>query len=309
MSRVSRSAAALAALAAALVMAMMSPGVAGAGLTGGPHTDGTIVSTFEPGSFPESVALADGIPFVSLGFAGEIRRVTNGSTMVVGTVDLGGSSLLTGVTVVGDRLYFARASFDGDGWLYSLPVAAENATPTLVTTFPDSFPNGLAVRDGLLYVSDSRGGRVFTVDPVSGETATWCQDPALAGGKALGINGITFHNGQLYAVVAATGEIMTIAGGADGCTVSTVVRSNQLVTGDGIAFGPDGLLYVTVNQSNKLVAVDVATGALRTIAGRTNGLSYPTQTVFGTGVMYLTNGALANGAATLMRFPLDSASR
>lgn len=84
-----------------------------------------------------------------------------------------------------------------------------------------------------------------------------------------------------------------------------MVRSKQLVTGDGIAFGPDGLLYVTVNQSNKLASVDVVTGEVRTIAGRTEGLSYPTQIVFGDGVMYLTNGALANGAATLLRFPTD----
>jgi hypothetical protein len=305
MSWVGRGSAVLVASAAAVVMAVVSPSVADAGLTGGPHTDATVVSTFAPGSFPESVALADGVPYVSLGFAGKIQRVTGGTASTVATVDLGGSSLLTGVAVVGDLLYFARASFDGDGWLYSVPLAAEDATPALAATFPESFPNGLAFHDGLLFVSDSAGGRVFTYDPASHETATWCQDPALAGGKGLGINGIAFKQGTLYAVVATTGDIVTIAKGQAGCTVTPVVRSKQLVTGDGIAFGPDGLLYVTVNQSNKLDTVDLTTGQVRTIAGRTEGLSYPTQIIFGNEVMYLTNGALANGAATLMRFPTD----
>lgn len=305
MSWVMRGSALLVASAAALAVAVVSPGTADAGLTGGPHTAGTVVATFAPGSFPESVALAGGAAYVSLGFAGEIERVTDqGSTTTVASVDVQGSSLLTGVAVVGKQLYFARASFDGDGWLYSVPLAAEDATPTAVATFPQSFPNGLAFHDRLLYVSDSVGGRVFTYDPATHKTATWCQDSALAGGKGLGINGIAFKQDTLYAVVAATGHIVTISKQQGACTVTPVVRSNELVTGDGIAFGPDGLLYVTVNQSNKLTTVDLSTGEVNVIAGRTEGLSYPTQIAFGTGSAYLTNGALANGAPTLMRFPL-----
>ena len=300
-----RGAAVVAASAAALVTAVMAPGVADAGLTGGPHTDGTVVATFPKGSFPESVTLADGVPHVTLGFAGQVQRVTNGSTTTVATVDVGSTSLLTGITVAGTNLYFAQASFGGDpGRLYSVPVGAEGATPSPVATFAGSFVNGLAVRGSLLYVSESVGGHVYTYDPTSGETATWCEDPALAGGRNFGINGITFRGNTLYAVVAATGEIVTIAGGNGTCTVTPVVRSQQLVTGDGIAFGPDGLLYVTVNQTNKLVSVDLATGNVRTIAGRAQGLTYPTQAVFTGGAMYLTNGAFNNGTPTLMRFPV-----
>jgi sugar lactone lactonase YvrE len=143
---------------------------------------------------------------------------------------------------------------------------------------------------------------VFTVDPADSSVAPWCSDPALAGGKGLGINGITFRGGTLYAVVAATGEVVTLAPGTGPGTVTPVVRSNLLVTGDGIAFGPDGLLYVTINQSNKLVTLDVETRVIRSVAGRTEGLSYPTQMVFDDASMWLTNGAIANGAATLMRF-------
>lgn len=53
------------------------------------------------------------------------------------------------------------------------------------------------------------------------------------------------------------------------------------------------------------MTVDIATGQVNTIAGRSEGLSYPTQVVFGSGDIYLTNGAFANGAPTLMHFPLD----
>lgn len=304
MSAIRRGAAAVVASAAALVMAVISAGVAGAGLTGGPHPTGSVVATFPTGSFPESVALADGVAYVSLGFAGKVQRVTDGSVTTVATVDVGDSTLLTGVAVLGDELFFTRTSFAGDSWLYAVPLAAEDATPSPVATFEDSFANGLAARDGLLYVSDSHGGRVFTVDPTTHATTTWCQDSALAGGKGLGINGLAFRNGRLYAVVADTGTIVTITRSRAACTVTPVVRSNQLVTGDGIAFGPDGLLYVTVNQSNKLVTVSLGTGRVDTVAGRTDGLSYPTQAVFDDRVMYLTNGALANGAATLMRWSL-----
>ena len=307
MSGIRRGVAVVVASAAALVMTVMSPGVAGAGLTGGPHTDGAVVATFPAGSFPESVALADGAAYVSLGFAGLVQRVTDGSpasVTTVATVDVGDSTLLTGVAVLGDELFFTRASFAGDSWLYAVPLTAEGATPSPVATFENSFANGVAGRDGLLYVSDSHGGRVFTVDPVTHETTTWCQDAALAGGKGVGINGMAFRNGRLHAVVAATGQIVTMTRSRGACTVTPVVRSNQLVTGDGIAFGPDGLLYVTVNQFNKLVTVNLDTGRVDTVAARTDGLSYPTQAVFGNGVMYLSNGALANGAATLMRFPL-----
>jgi sugar lactone lactonase YvrE len=281
----------------------MTAGTAQAGLTGGPHADGTVVRTFAPGGFPESVALAGGHAYVSLGFAGEIQRVApDGTATVVATVDVGASSLLTGVAVVGDRLYFARAAFAGDGWVYSVPLAATDAEPTLVAALGPSFPNGLVWHDGLLCVSDSHGGKVFTVDPADGSVETWCADPALAGGKGLGINGITFRDGTLYAVVAATGEVVTLAPGTGPGTVTPVVRSNQLFTGDGIAFGPDGLLYVTINQSNKLVTLDLETTTFRTIGGRTEGLSYPTQMAFDGSSMWLTNGAIANGAPTLMRF-------
>ena len=46
MSWVKKGAAVLVASAAALVMAAVSPGVAGAGLTGGPHPEGTVLATF-----------------------------------------------------------------------------------------------------------------------------------------------------------------------------------------------------------------------------------------------------------------------
>lgn len=299
-----RGAAVLVASAAALATALVSPGAADAALTGGPHADGTVVATFPAGSFPESLALVGGVPYVSLGFAGQVVRVTHGAATTVTTVDVGDTSLLTGVAVVGDRLYVARASFGGDqGELYSAPLTG--GAPSLEATFDGSFPNGLALHDGLLYVSESLGGSVYTFDPASRQVQPWCQNAALAGGKDFGINGITFRRGTLYGVVAATGEIVTIAGGPGGCTVTPVVRSQQLVTGDGIAFGPDGLLYVAVNQTNKLVSVNLATGSVSTIAGRSQGLSYPTQMAFTRGALYLTNGAFSSGTPMLLRFPLD----
>lgn len=288
-----------------------APAATAGGLPGGPNDPQPVV-TFAPGSFPESIYPAGDGLLVTLGFAGELVRVTGGQTQAVAAVELGGASLLTGVVVANGYAYFARAPFGGAGpaYLYRVDPSIDNGvvTPWITLAESGSFPNGLAVRDGVLYVADSLGA-VWTV-PLSDPSAAavWCADPLLQPRRGFGVNGITFAaDGTLYADVSEFGRIVTIGTTGDTCTVTPVIEDQQLRTADGIAFGPGGDLYVTVNATNRVYAVDVVEATVSPmLANRSDGLSYPTQAVFADeSTMLVTNGALANGVPDLVAVTVE----
>lgn len=299
------------AAATATLTAAMTAGVAVAGTPGGPNGP-TVVATFPAGSFPESmVAVPDGF-VVTLGFAGDVVTVTpSGTQTLLAHIDLDTPSLLTGVVVDGTYAYVARAPYGGVGqsWIYRIPLAGGD-----VTAWPfaadGSFPNGLAVRDGVLYVADMAAGAIRTVSLSTGEVAAtpWCADPLLEPGRyGFGVNGITFRGNALYASVSDAGRIVKVTKSGSACTVQTVVEQQQLSSADGIAFVPGtGFLLVTVNTTNRLFAVDVTTGVVVPLANRSSGLSYPTQPLVIGDALYVTNGAIANGVADLIRFDVDA---
>ena len=295
---------------ALVALAGTAPGVAQAGLPGGPN-EPQPVAVFPAGSFPESITLSGGQALVSLGFAGQVVRLTGSTYQTVASVDVGTASLLTGVVADGAYVYVAQAPFFGEGpsYLYRVPLGTTGSQPApwVTLTTEGGFPNGLALRDGVLYVADSLAGAIRTVSTRTGQTAVWCADPLLTPGRyGFGVNGIAFGaDGALYGAVADFGRIVRITKSGDTCEVTTVVEDKQLRSADGVAFGPDGPLYVTVNTTNRLMTVDVATGAIRTLAGRSDGLSYPTQAVFpDRHTVYLTNGAIANGVPDVLRISL-----
>lgn len=287
----------------------LTPLAAAAGVPGGPNGPQPIVE-FAPGSFPESMALSGRGELVTLGFAGELVRVTGSQVSTVAAVDLEGTSLLTGVVVRGGYVYFARADFaGGPSSLYRVAVTASDAAPQPWVTLPESggFPNGLAARAGRIYVADSAAGAIRAVSVDDATVATWCADDLLKPGHyGFGVNGIAFGpDGALYGVVSDFGRVVRITKTATGCTVRTIVEQQQLASADGVAFGPDGALYVTVNRFNRIWRVDVGTGSLTDLAGRSDGLSYPTQVLFPDAhTMLVTNGALSGGVPDLEAFPL-----
>ncbi|KQX61671.1 hypothetical protein [Angustibacter sp. Root456] len=300
---------ALRSVAVAAAIIGLAPLGAAAGVPGGPNGPGPLVR-FAPGSFPESMALSGGSELVTLGFAGELVRVTGSQVSSVATVDLEGTSLLTGVVVRGGYAYVARAPFaGGPSYLYRVPVTASDVAPQPWVTLSDDggFPNGLAARGGRIYVADSAAGVIRTVSTDTGTVATWCADDLLKPGHyGFGVNGITFGpDGALYGVVSDFGRVVRITTTATGCTVTAVVEQQQLASADGVSFGPDGGLYVTVNRSNRLWRVDLTTRRLTDLAGRSDGLSYPTQVLFpDADTMLVTNGALSGGVPDLLAFGL-----
>lgn len=296
---------------AALALALAVPGVARAGLPGGPNPPQPVV-TFPAGSFPESITLADRGAYITLGFAGSLVRFSGSAVQTVATVPVGSSSLLTGVAVSGGNAYFAQAPFGGVGpsYLYRVPTAGTDLTPApwIVFAANGSFPNGLVVRANVLYVADMSVGAIRAVSLDDSSISTWCESPLLAPGHfGFGVNGITFgRDGAMYASVSDFGRIVRITRAGGACSVTTVVEDQQLRSADGIAFGPDGLLYVAVNTNNRLSTVNVTTGAVHAVAGRSDGLSYPTQPVFPDAhTVWVTNGAIANGVADVVGFPIE----
>ena len=300
---------------AAASAAVAAPALANVrGLPGGPNGPQPIV-TFAPGSFPESLAVRGGSLYVTLGFAGEVAKVTvaGGTVETYGTVPRG-DGLLTGLAFDGDgNLFVASATFAADPAPGVWKIPAGGGTPVRVLTLPaESFPNGLAFRDGELYVSDSALGAIWRFRPTAAATtpsAPWYESGLLAPGKSIGANGIAFDatGKHLYVAVADAGRIvrLTIAGG-HASSAEVVVEQAQLRSADGVAFDANGDLYVSVNDTNRLYRVSPTSGALTLLADRSAGLAYPTQpafdTVRGSTLLYLTNGALANGVADVVAF-------
>jgi sugar lactone lactonase YvrE len=283
------------------------------GQPGGPKPPQPL-TVFPAGSFPESLAVRGGSLYVSLGFAGEVMRVSPTGVQTVYATGLPiGQGLLTGLAFdQAGNLYVAAATFSSDPapGVYLIP--AGGGSFSRVLTLPaESFPNGLAFHHGQLYVSDSSLGAIWKLQPGGATpTAPWYENALLAPMKGIGANGIAFDaaGNHLYVAVADSGRIVRLNLSNNGSVSSTTVvtEQQQLRSADGICFDTAGKLYVAVNDTNRLVRVDVSNGSLTSLADRSDGLSYPTQPAFDTSpestTLDLTNGAFSNGVADIEAF-------
>ena len=269
-----------------------------------------VITTFAPGDFPESLAVdGQGNLYASLGFTGEVVKVTPSGQQPIASLPVG-AGLLTGLAFDPDgNLYVADATFEASPTPPGVFRIGAGDAVTRVATLPaDSFPNGLAFHGGYLYISDSSRGAVWRLSP-GGNAAIWLQDPLLAPkvGTGIGANGLAFWGGSLYVAVADSGTIVRVpltAGGNAGTPVITA-QAPLLRTADGIAFDVQGNLYITVND-NRLVRL-APDGVLTQLAAKNDGLVYPTMPAFGTTpttrtTLYITNGALYNGMPDIVAF-------
>lgn len=270
-----------------------------------------VITTFAPGDFPESLAVdGQGNLYASLGFIGEVVKVTPGGQQhLVARLPVG-AGLLTGLAFdPGGNLYVADATFEASPAPPGVFRIGAGGAVTRVATLPaGSFPNGLAFHGGDLYVSDSSLGVIWRLAP-GGDAAIWLQHPLLAPKTSKGIaaNGVAFWRGSLYVAVADSGTIVRVplaAGGTAGAPV-VVAQAPLLRTADGIAFDVRGNLYITVN--NNSLARLAPDGELTLLAAKNDGLVYPTMPAFGATrttrtTLYITNGALSNGTPDIVAF-------
>jgi sugar lactone lactonase YvrE len=293
-------------------LALVSIAAAGAaikGTPGGPNGP-QVVTTFARAAFPESLAVdGGGNLFVTLGFSGQVVKVsTDGRQTPIAELPVG-NGLLTGLAFdASGRLYVAAATFSDDPAPGVFRVNADRSVTRVLTLPADSFPNGLAFHNGVLYVSDSDLGTIWQATNGTTNATAWYHDPLLSPTRKIGANGIAFWRDSLYVAVADAGRIIRIPLGVGGTSgTATVVTEQQLLSSaDGIAFDVAGNLYIAVNDTNRLYRL-APDGALARLADRSDGLSYPTMPAFGTTrttrtTLYLTNGALANGTPDIQMF-------
>lgn len=286
------------------------------------------------GSFAESAALGeDGRLYASVTTwgdevdVGQIVRIsprTGDRTPFGPSIETAG--LLTGVAFdEHGRLYVANATFS-DADQPGVFRVDQTGTTRVLTLPAESFPNGLAFRDGYLYVSDSALGAVWRARPgkSAAPAAPWFQDDLLEPGvppegggvhgvddAGIGANGIAFRDGHLYVASSDQACIVSIPilrNGNAGQPSIVAGPREELKSVDGIAFDLLGNLWLVTNGPGKgRLEVLTAFGTLFVLADAPSWLDYPTQPVFGTtpatlGSLYVANGSYDGGTPSLIAF-------
>ena len=158
---------------------------------------------------------------------------------------------------------------------------------------------------GLLYVSDSFGGRIFTLNTSTAASALYVADellkpaPAPHGFPGFGSNGLAFD---------AKGQFLYVANTADDRILKVSVALPRTVTpfaesingADGIAFDSKGRLWVAANQGDHVVALNSKGRVIERVGsfqgvgkdGAARGLQFPASIVISRGDIYVTNLAL-----------------
>ena len=125
----------------------------------------------------------------------------------------------------------------------------------------------IALARGDVYVTDTAGGRLVRLTTsehrlTSGASiAVWSDDPKLAGGGPLKINGIAFDGHRtLYTTNYSTGELLAVAIARDGSARAArqITLNTHMTNPDGIRWR-NGSLYVAENP-NGLSHVDPRKG-------------------------------------------------
>lgn len=311
------------AAAAALAAAAFTPGavVAGDGQLS-PRVVATFPIGYDYGSFAESVAIdRAGNLFVSVTIwtdgewnRGQLWKISpNGRMQQLGPdLDVG---ILTGLALDRDgSLYAGLVTFDVGGVRSGiLRFDAAGGATRVATMHPGTFPNGLAIHDGYLYVSDSYKGMVWRAELGRPDDQLllkpWLKDPTLAVASAEGwegVNGIAFWGDTLYAVNADTGNVVRVPVRANGAPDAPVIAAGDpaLVGADGIAFDEEGGLWIVVNHGDEDAGGALLrmspTGNLRVVANDPGWLDYPSQPAFGNRrgdatTLYVVNGSFNTG--------------
>lgn len=136
-------------------------------------------------------------------------------------------------------------------WVLDLDSGERIGEIALATAAPDAACNDLVLdADGLAYVTDREGPRIYRVDADAGTVAVWAEDPLLEP-ENVGLNGIalTPDGSMLVAVKYHPARIVRIPV-ADPSDVALVELGEDDISGvvsgaDGIVMLDDGRLYIT----------------------------------------------------------------
>ena len=277
----------------------------------------SLLIDFDPNSAAQTVIVesivADpkGMLYACDRVSGNVWRIDpkNPKLIVVGRVeerDIGGKKIRGDVSGIafnqGGDLFLTAGGFKE-----VLRIRGRNLTvdkPGVAETFATETEgaNGIGFdKNGNLFVTGGRNGRIYRTGPDGGSAAVVAQIAAhsrlLPDGKteqALTANGIIFDvDGKtLYIADTARGAIWKIAIGADGRAGEPrlLAQSPLLQGADGPALDPRGNLWVAANERNAIVLVEPDGKVYDILKNDSKGpLEFPTAVVFIGATAYVSN--------------------
>ena len=193
-----------------------------------------------------------GIVYATGGTSGQLFSV-NPASGAAAPIGLTTTSAIIGLTIhpVTKEIYATAPGLGGLA-LYRISNRFGEALP--VTKVSVSTIGGIAFRqDGALFGVASLGGRLFSINPSTGE-ATVIGSPAGVSFTALSFSPAS---GMLYACERSQDRIYTID---PNTAVSTLVGRTGLGAGNSaITFSPEGVLY-GITRTNNFIRIDATTG-------------------------------------------------
>jgi len=236
-------------------------------------------------------------------------------------ITLGGCAMMLGVDLDSHgNAIVAIFNFDPSCGTDSPPSGLMKVTSHRVsqlTTLPEgSWPNGVEVVGGTVYVTESLSGAVWTApaERATKQARLWLTTPLLAplDDPVIGANGVLFRDGALWLTSYAQGLVLRVPVRHDGSpgTPRVVASDPRLVTADGITFDEHGVLWVAVNHrtlpdgsqdTGHLVTVD-RHGTVSDVARLDGLVDYPTQVLFGHhDLLFVVNGSYFSGTPNITR--------
>jgi sugar lactone lactonase YvrE len=279
-----------------------------------------------PCSNPEGIAASPNGLLYTSGLTGNVCVVTLDGRVTRVIPVAPGNALLGDLFVAGQGLYVADAgNFGGNGRLLKVDPRS-GAVTVLATGF--GAPNAITQdHSGLLYVSDSFAGAIYTVDPTSRAKTLWKADPLLLahGNPPFGANGVAFDRTESFLYVANTADdrILRIAVNkdgsagavtifADGAVINATTGTTRALDGaDGIQFDVRGNLYVAANQVNEIQVLSPRGSLIARYAGTgSDAMEFPASPVFHGRGLYIANLAFTTpgrGKISVLGVPFPGA--
>ena len=257
---------------------------------------------------PEGITSSPNGLLYAAGLSGNIC-IYNLSGDEVGRLTIAPGHALLGELFTPEGIYVAdnnNLTFTGGGRLIRV-----DPRTGFFTVLADGFlaPNAIAQdHRGMLYVSDSFAGAIYTVSPDGGGKTLWKADPLLLPMcppfcPGFGANGVAFDQTQnsLYVANTSRDRILRIAVNDDGSAGAISIFADGATLGagaldgaDGIQFDVKGNLYVCANQANEIQVLSPS-GALIARYGHNPGddpLDFPASPIFHERGLYIANLAL-----------------
>jgi len=296
--------AAIALGAASASAAAAAPASARQGGTGSVITGLRTVETFnyEAGGQPENVTInPDGSLTVSLlgfltGQPPQLLHISRSGRVTVLVTGEPGEAIGGNARDREGTIYYNLLS--GDPARSGIWRLRPGGSPERIGALPaGQFLNGLTIDAAgeNLYAADSLTGTIWTVPTSGGLVQAWLVSPALAPAESgpghFGVNGVTYHNGAVWASNTDRQTLLRIPVTPTGAPGPVQVIAGNLTGIDDFKFLADrsDVAFVALNSANEVAAV-FPDGRTKIVATSADGLDSPTDTAVRGSQIFITDG-------------------